>query len=483
MLQHGSMSPRIIAAILSLLLAPLAHCAMTVGWKVPVDLIAGDLATNEKAHKLAKPPGASAFFQPGDELWDISAAVMGRTGYRAPDPEAAGKEKWPGEWLVWNARSGMIIARGSRADILSAQSAIQVEEQPKVVRTKLELIRGTAGKKDSISVVGRSGEQATMESAPWRIEAAPTLDSSNDLIDEQLKLTWSDGGMQWELSTAVTSHLGERIRIACQGSGEQRWELFLSAQGEYPNGVSLPEVRWQESPDGLACWPIPPGGDRPYSKTPEGFEIGVYRVPPNFLDQVRGGDEKVELPEIEVPSTMAEAMRGKVVDLYETFRKKGVAMVPGSFAGFDPKGSRVIFTGTQADQALVESLLDGGCGPCWSPALWVETDPASGGWGIACTPGGKGFLHGSSGEKELGFEIEATIGNNNTVIDVRYSIDLVEKLESRGNVTSSATLHSCIPQVIASRTLPGQDEQKVTLTARQYPREPETREGKPVPSQ
>jgi hypothetical protein len=204
LLQRGGMTPRIIILFLSLL-APLAQCAVTVGWKIPVDRVAPELATNENVRKLAKPPGRSAFFQPGDELWDISAEVMGRASPEEPVPA-----KWPGEWLVWNARSGMIVARGTRGDIFFAQSVIGIEEQQRVVRTRFDLVRGTAEKVSSASLVTMSGEKASFDAAPLKIQVDPTLSSESDIIDEHVRVAWTEGSMEWEVSTYLTLHHGER---------------------------------------------------------------------------------------------------------------------------------------------------------------------------------------------------------------------------------------------------------------------------------
>lgn len=116
---------RLICAVL-LLSAAAVHASMTAAWKVPVELYAS--LSEEGSRKLTAPPGASAFFHPGDELWDIAEQVMWHSPASLHDREGK-PEPWPGEWLVWNARSGMIVARGSEIDLLLLDQTLDVLEK------------------------------------------------------------------------------------------------------------------------------------------------------------------------------------------------------------------------------------------------------------------------------------------------------------------------------------------------------------------
>lgn len=148
---------RLICAVL-LLSAAAVHASMTAAWKVPVELYAS--LSEEGSRKLTAPPGASAFFHPGDELWDIAEQVMWHSPASLHDREGK-PEPWPGEWLVWNARSGMIVARGSEIDLLLLDQTLDVLEKiPLLLRTKFETVQGPAAETRILSCVSKNGTKS-----------------------------------------------------------------------------------------------------------------------------------------------------------------------------------------------------------------------------------------------------------------------------------------------------------------------------------
>ena len=135
-----------VLMMLFLAAAGIGHASVTVAWKMPVERVAPSFA---ESPPLDKPPGDSAFFQPGDKLWDLSKEVI----WRVPDDAKVEEEAdpfavtepgqvevdWKGDWIVWNSRSGMIVARGSWHDVLVAEEVLGCEKLPKVIRARIEV--------------------------------------------------------------------------------------------------------------------------------------------------------------------------------------------------------------------------------------------------------------------------------------------------------------------------------------------------------
>lgn len=142
--------------------AGIGEASVTVAWKMPVESVAPAFAD---APPLGEPPGDSAFFQPGDKLWDLSK----RVNWQRPDevhPDDQGDPfavtepgfidvDWKGDWIVWNPRSGMIVVRGSWHDVLVAEQVLGCGDQPNLIRTRIEL-KGT-GNPRILSLVSRGG--------------------------------------------------------------------------------------------------------------------------------------------------------------------------------------------------------------------------------------------------------------------------------------------------------------------------------------
>ncbi len=500
--QHAIMKLRVLAIVL-LLLVPLARAAeMTVAWSVPLDYVAPSQKSWRNIPKLEQPPGQSAFFHPGDELWDLSRGFMGMRVEDGSEHEAGldpslarldpadlkGFRKWPGKWLVWNARSGMLVARGSETDILMTEELMNFANLPVILRTKLELLSGPEGKLRTVAVGTQGGELATAEAEGLKMEIAPLDGGHSGHGEARLKAAWEVNGGPWSLDTVFTVHFGERIRIATHGRGEEHWELFATLTREFFHGVPVSESRLRETVKGIEPWLL--GSTEP-SLAPEpvdlpapddSLKLKIYRVPPQLLQIMgiipadRGSDsnpvdpfddgDRPTPPPVGTPPLPPgwEGWTPGCLDVSGSLKRKGITFEKeGSFAFFNPRTKSLLLSTTLINHDQFETLVQGL--DCYvSNDIWVSSNPESGGWGLTARSGELAKLSGKREGKEMSFEIEPTLGDSG-LVELRYAFDSRAEAGGGIDIVSCSTLLKGCPQTIGSHQVSGKDEQKVVLTA------------------
>ena len=471
-----------IRVLLALMVAAAtAHAAVTAAWKIPVERVAPSFADSPP---LNKPPGNFAFFQPGDKLWDLSKKVTWRVPdeakvegdgdlFAVPKP-GEGEIDWKGDWIVWNSRSGMIVARGSWHDVLVAEDALGCEGLPKVIRARIEVKE--AGKSRSLSLVSRSGEKAFAEMGDLRAEVEPVSSEDGDVIDSPIHVSWPAGDNRgsWDVRTAVSLREGSPCRIACQGAGDQRWELVVSAGRELLDGTPLKEFRWVETAAGLKSWPSFVVRGEPLRKQLDANRwLGIYPTIPEYVSYLLRRERSEPRPDILPPAELAEWIRSPLIDIRPAFADRGISFQDEHcFAGVDPLTYTVFVVTDKVDQDLAEgffsSVLDGEV----EPPIWIETNPESGGWGLASRSGEAAEIRRSSGNlvENLFFRSEPTQGADGVTFDLRYSVDVVAGDAKLGKLEANTTLSKDKPQGIGSGTASDGKEVKVIVTA-SHPRE------------
>lgn len=83
------------------------QAAEIVAWKVPLNRYTSENPLSPNIQRCKAAPEASPFFKEGDELWDLKNAK----------PDAPDDQKLSLDWLVWNASSGQLVAKGHWVDI------------------------------------------------------------------------------------------------------------------------------------------------------------------------------------------------------------------------------------------------------------------------------------------------------------------------------------------------------------------------------
>ena len=461
-----------MARIVCLAWLALSLCvqAVTVGWKVPISSVSGDLLNDDRVRKLEKPPGESAFFQAEDELWDVVKPVTEGLGEQTdPIDGEPGEKLWNGDWLVWNARSQMLVANGSESDIAAVEISISQGQAPELVRSRID-IEGAADGAGSISVLSRSGEEASVELNGVALKLTAIIGSSRGIMDESISLAWpaKDKDSRWNLVTALALFDGKRARIGAQGSGAERQEVFLTLTRELSHGVPVSEFRGKEFEKGIAPWPVPLEGDLPLRvKLDGGGEVGTYEVPPDFVAKMGGEEGKLHVLRIQAPEFLRPWIRGEVIDVQALLKENGLKFdVPQAFAGFHAPSRRLLVVTDAINQDLCEAILNNRA-ICFFPDIWSETDLESGGWGVASRSGEKSRIWKSTANVPgPGFEIEPTTGGSGETFEASFSFDIVAGGAPVGQVKATGVFTRGVPQVIGSRSLPGGEEKKIRLTIR-----------------
>jgi hypothetical protein len=464
-----------------LFLTAIAHASVTAAWKVPVDIFAPGYRQEEELPgdspaaeaKMSKPPGESAFFEPGDELWDISVAVIdhARTRRGAVSEEGI---KWSGEWMVWNARSQMIIARGSEADIMMADAALDLSVLPVLARTKLELVRGEDPKIHQLSVLSASGETASVkvDGIEAKVRAVdPGL--INGRTEHDILVSWQSAEEKAEVSVHIDLY-DLRSRIARFGTGKDQWELFASGGLSYSHGVPVSEVRWKEDGGKVVVWPVGPS-ETAVAGLDEELKIAIFKVRPDLPSRLGGGEDGAEDPfgekggppalvKIPVSEELGRWMGGELLDLKPLLRQNGMRFDHAkAYAGYDEISHRLFMIASPIDIDLCEQIITGiGC--VISRGAWTETDAATGNWGIACRSREESWIKLSTGDRTAGFKIRPDFADGWPKIDTIYQMDLMTEGSVRGRLESRATLLDAVPSQIGSYQLPEGNEVKVTLT-------------------
>ncbi|WP_035609467.1 hypothetical protein [Haloferula sp. BvORR071] len=489
------MKLRLLALVLLIFPLLLKAAEITAAWSVPLDYVAPSHESWGNTPKLKKPPGQSAFFQPGDELWDLSRGFMGA---RLPDdgegildkrPERfepgdlRGFRKWPGKWLVWNARSGMLVARGSETDILMAGELMNFANLPVTLRARFELSTGSAEKLRTVALAAQSGEQATAEGEGLEMEARLLDPGHHGYGDAALKGAWEVNGERWAVETSFTVHYGERTRIAAHGTGEERWELFATITREFFHGVPVSESRGRETEKGIERWPLEAGREGfEASKAGDSPNLRIYHVAPDFFAGPSAGIEKAggaaapdpfgpeeapATPQVGAPSLPGGWdgwLQGEFIDLRAVMKGKGMSLDrEGDFAVMNPRTHSVLLFGASLDHDLFELLVDGiGC--YIRNDVWLSSNPESGGWGLTARSGESAALYGTRDGEEMSFKIEPIL-DDPSFVQLGYKFD--NRAEARGGVRVEASSKFLLgsPQTIGSRQVSGRDEEKVVITA------------------
>ncbi|MCW1913466.1 hypothetical protein OJ996_07770 [Luteolibacter sp. GHJ8] len=477
-----------IMFLLLLLTSGVTRAAVTVAWKVPVESQAADFRSDERYRKLDQPPAASAFFQAGDELWDVSKAISWPRGFRPTkrekkeeegnDPFAARRSgdwdwngepdgKWDGEWVVWNARSRMFIARGSWEDVRQIEAGLKFNGRLEIFRTKLELVEAGQPSR-SISLVSRSGEKSIMEVGGFKLELE--ADGREQIPENYAKLVvkWPSGkkGETWELATALTLKDAKPLRVAGHGSGAEEWELFASTEREWLDGTPVSPGRWIEEKGAVTLWSVPQYHQDEARDLGEGYKMALFYIGKDTPLKMVGHGSQTPSTAVEVPEKAAGLLRGSVMDLRPHLALNGIRLDEArEFAGFDPVSGHLLVIARDRWVQDIEGLLSGGGDP--GVSHWVKTGPEAGAWRLSSRSGEKATLaRKKNGEVESLFETELSSGGNGKIFDLSYRLQPGpgQLLQSKGTFLIDT------PREAGSFTAAEGQEVKVILTAGSEPR-------------
>jgi hypothetical protein len=196
--------------------------------------------------------------------------------------------------------------------------------------------------------------------------------------------------------------------------------------------------------------------------------LSVYPTVPGFASYLLRKARSQPGPDINPPAELAEWTRSPLVDIRPAFEDWGIRFQKeGHFAGFDPLTYTAFVVTDEVGRDLAESLFSSILDGEFVPPIWIETNPESGGWGLASRSGEVAEIRRSSGNlaENLLFRSEATQGADGLIFDLRYSLDVVAGDAKVGKLEAATTLTKDKPQVVGSGTAADGKEVKVIVTA------------------
>lgn len=231
--------------ILSLLMPLACPAAEIVAWKVPLSRYIGEGLQAEGVVRCAAQPEASPFFKDGDQLWDLKGAK----------PHMQGNQELSLEWIVWDATSERLVAKGSWTDICAIHEILRTDNIPVSLNLKLELHQVTADGEalsdsskpvSEMSIRVRSGQNYT---ASWSgngnsitADIAATLDESDQVADIQVSLSAEVPEQpRLKVDTEFTLTNDTSLWVARDFDGKVGLDLKATCRMESINGVPILE--------------------------------------------------------------------------------------------------------------------------------------------------------------------------------------------------------------------------------------------------
>lgn len=462
-----------LIALVAVVVPYTGAASITGAWKVSIGT--AEKMFGELPAPLDQPPGESIFFQPGDKLINLSRIV--NPGLRvgaAEDPSGKRPSRavasgWQGDWIVWNARSERVVARGSWNDIELAKLCIGGGESiPKVLRMKFELSNGEGVR--TFALVSRSGEKSEGEFEGFKALMEPMIEEDG-FIETRIEVSWGSGvgDSRWDVATAVTMKDGHQLRLARQGEGKDAWELKVIGVCETADGTPWKEASTLEIQGGPKPMPEQPRVGVPILAQLDARRwIGVFQMRPGELAELFP-DHVKDFTTMNAPANASAWVRGPLLDIHEGFKDFGIGFgEDGSFAGLERTTDRLFVVGGESDIDLVDQVLQPMGPERAGPPVWIETNPESGAWGIACLSGGKASIKRlpEAEKDERFFEVEPTQGGDRLYFDLRYAVSIITAEDKKvGQLMSSTTLVKDRAQVVGSATGTDGKEVKVVVTA------------------
>ena len=454
----------------------------TVGWRISVDKLVEGGLKNPKVKKIEKAPAESAFFEAGDELWDLSGAVELELwgvveSLRNVDPFAVPDEPWVidhvafgGQWLVWNASSGVIVGRTTLAEMALIEDTLDLSSEPFHIRTTMEV--GAKSKEKRVSVISRTGEKAMLATESIDLDVATNVDQDLKWLDLQLVMTMkATENLNEEVQTGVTMKLGPKMKVAAWKDASRDWEMTANAEALTIFGVPVGAVRLIESKGRV----VGMGMDRPYDdkrldgkRLGEGLFVRLFPVPPDFIERIAyepegEGSKKpmLDLPDMKVPELLKGSLAGRYIDISGPMKANGMKFeIESAVAGFDPRRSMVLVVNDGHNVDMAESIfayVDGG-------TLFVvelRFDWEDGSCMLVTRSGEKASIKRMKGDEVVSsFEGAPNVSGDGKIVDVNFFLQTMDG----DTLNTAVTLANGMPVEVGSFLKDGV-ERKVTVTA------------------
>lgn len=434
----------ILRAIACLSCACLAHASEIVAWKVPLASYSWRHSGPENQIRLTKPPEASLFFHPGDELWDLNQ--LPQSDRIETDP--------PLEWVVWNATTSTLVTKSDWNGIWQLHQQLHVSSLPKLCRVTLEAFnvpKDGAPPSDErapttkVSFVSRFQQKSEVNSATETESAHATIEPSIgedrfDRIDLRLDATIQVPAQpKLELTTNLVLNNDRPMWIARDFDGKDGLDLRVHARVETTSGTPFQDVMILQT--GNKYKSLLPLHNKPTRHRLTGNRwlclIPVSMEELADLDSEQSNKSPLAEPapnqpksrpsftEVDAIKALRPWVGAKALDLNSVIKNTGITIKPEDFAGYDPIGGYVFFY-SDSEHALDEFETLFRKLECCRPqplratfeSNTMQTHLASSSGSIAH------LIRTGAGNKVLKtIETEPRLGANGSSIDLRFHFE------------------------------------------------------------
>ncbi len=433
---------------------------------------------------LENPPEISPFFAAGDELWDLKS-----------NPAENLRSSRSLDWLVWNATSRRLVAKGDWADMFKLHQYLRPNEGPRQCRVTLECYQvtadGAAPTADgsplaALSLISRSAQRAT---ASWSnagksitIDFEATLNDSNTLIYMVSNGTVEvPGQSRMEFNIPITMVPGNPTWIARDFDGKVGLDLWAKVQileveeklmiqrGDRTESLALDRRRFKKQQVEVGWigsqWVSPDNMVSIFQDSPPDPNADPFAEPAPGLRA-----PFPELPSMRPPDALKIWVDHEVLDVRDWLRKIGVIAAETDFGGYDPISER-IYLHSKTEEAMdrFESLFMT-LGPD-DPAMVITTlEGSHGQTRLLVRAGQKAEISRVAGEKSIQrlLEIEPTIGETDELIDMRLFFDDVADPQKVTRLNTAATLTNGKPLELLSGTADDGGKGSLRITGEVY---------------
>jgi len=439
--------------LLSLSLAAIATAGETIGWKVPLSRYHPATLEESGAVRLESAPGPSPFFNEGDELWDFSK--LSERGEEAKKPSF--------DWLVWNATSGRLIARGRWRELARLHDKLSLGDLTYMVRLTARAFEVPPGAPPfapgappsaELKLLMRNGSRAT---ASWN-EREAGMDGEFECISSPLS-DWVSariflaarlpGQLAMEVNTQFRLQEGKPLWVARDFDGEKGTDLVIGAEVLLPDGAPASGVVMRESRGRLVTiWPMKhpsgltqlPDGSWLFIR-PVGYDMWHYCMYGEFpKDTETESDPFAEpspgsrprpaelpvVPEIAPPAILEPWVDHDTLDMRDLVKK----VLPDldrekDFAGYNPLTGYLYFVTPSYETASLVSQLFTPM-DCGNYTTLVATLGGKGQTRLVSDSGLKASLsrNGKDGESPaFHWAIEPSAADSSEVAEIRMSLE------------------------------------------------------------
>ena len=459
-------------ALLSLSAIP--SLAETFAWKAPLTNLTNEGLETPGINRLERPPEESVFFSDGDVIWDLKAILSDEIKETNATPK----------WIVWNETTERIVASGSLRSVLTIQRFLRIDQLPTHVEFRIDIFRITSDKSPpdfsknpntSISAVCRSGQRFT--TSKNEAEAKVTLDFEATYLKSDLAIDTKymiNAELPDTPALQITSYANLQNNtptwVARSFGRDKGSDVTITAEILLPDGTPFCEAALRQD----AGKSLPVKTTHREWKTikvePNGWLASTW-VPLDTFIEMLGDHEKNEdenpfaetaqptrhisasLEENNAPEIVSSHIVGKIWDTSDYLKRSGIRLSGEDFSGYDPITERFFLYSTNPKELNKFNALTG----------WVcggsRTNIAIMLSGLQNTrllgrAGRKASLKSfdTASEKSHFLEIEPTIGDNDTYVDLRLLYEEKSGEKITQSLNTATTLIAGKPQTAFKST-------------------------------